>query len=275
MIYTLKDGKQIESIPVGRSSVKIGEISPDGMLTVCDRGPAPSSGRGATVICKCHCGNYTWIKLNAFRSGTTKSCGCYNKEIHKQLCSELGKKSTTKDYTQIENPFYYFIEPTKEKDGNNSFYWLIKCKKCGRFYKEVPAQVVSDTRYRGKNPCQCWQWFSKGELKIARLLEENNISYSRQVKMPGCNSLSENPLKFDFQVSNYLIEYDGEQHFIPQSFGDTKISAELKLETTQLHDKIKNEYCKEHNIPLIRIPYTHYEDLKIEDLLLNTTTFKI
>ena len=62
MIYTLKNGKQIESIPVGQSSVKIGEISPDGMLTVCDRGPAPSSGRGATVICKCHCGNYTWIK---------------------------------------------------------------------------------------------------------------------------------------------------------------------------------------------------------------------
>lgn len=93
--------------------------------------------------------------------------------------------------------------------------------------------------------------------------------------MPGCNSLSENPLKFDFQVGNYLIEYDGEQHFIPQSFGDTKISAELKLKTTQLHDKIKNEYCIKHNIPLIRIPYTHYEDLKIEDLLLNTTTFKI
>jgi len=53
MTYTLKNGETIESIPIGRSSVIIGEKSPSGMLTVCDRGPAPISGRGATVICQC------------------------------------------------------------------------------------------------------------------------------------------------------------------------------------------------------------------------------
>ena len=46
-------------------------------------------------------------------------------------------------------------------------------------------------------------------------------------------------------------------------------------EKPELAENIKNEYCIKHNIPLIRIPYTHYENLKIEDLLLNTTTFKI
>jgi len=38
---------------------------------------------------------------------------------------------------------------------------------------------------------------------------------------------------------------------------------------------IKNTYCKEHNIPLIRIPYTHYNDLCIEDLLLETSNYII
>ena len=43
----------------------------------------------------------------------------------------------------------------------------------------------------------------------------------------------------------------------------------------QEHDKLKNEWCKENNIPLIRIPYTHLKDLCIEDLQLETTTFLI
>lgn len=50
--YILKNGIEVEAIPIGRSSVKIGEISPEGMLTVCDRGPNLSAAsKGAMVIC--------------------------------------------------------------------------------------------------------------------------------------------------------------------------------------------------------------------------------
>ena len=61
--YILKDGTEIQAIPIGRSSVKIGEKSPEGMLIVCDRGPNNSKNRGAMVICQCKCGNYTLISL--------------------------------------------------------------------------------------------------------------------------------------------------------------------------------------------------------------------
>jgi hypothetical protein len=37
--YTLKDGREIEAIPIGKSSVKIGEVNAKGTLTVCDRAP--------------------------------------------------------------------------------------------------------------------------------------------------------------------------------------------------------------------------------------------
>lgn len=40
-------------------------------------------------------------------------------------------------------------------------------------------------------------------------------------------------------------------------------------------DEYKNQWCKENNIPLIRIPYIHLNDLCIEDLLLETTNFLI
>ena len=78
-----------------------------------------------------------------------------------------------------------------------------------------------------------------------------------------------------FINNNYIIEYDGEQHFIEESFGDSKISGKEKLIKQKQYDAIKNEYCFSHNIPLIRIPYTHYKDIVIEDLQLETTKFLV
>jgi hypothetical protein len=62
---------------------------------------------------------------------------------------------------------------------------------------------------------------------------------------------------------------------MPMSFGDTKNSGEEKMQLTQQYDELKNSYCKERNIPLIRIPYNSYKELKIEDLLIETSNFII
>lgn len=61
------------------------------------------------------------------------------------------------------------------------------------------------------------------------------------------------PLPFDFYLPelNICIEYDGEQHFKEnRHFGGKEY-----LEKTKYHDQIKNEYCKNNNIKLIRIKY--------------------
>ena len=36
---------------------------------------------------------------------------------------------------------------------------------------------------------------------------------------------------------------------------------------------MKSQWCKENNIPLIRIPYTQYNNLTIDDLKLDTSNF--
>lgn len=78
-------------------------------------------------------------------------------------------------------------------------------------------------------------------------------------------------MRFDFYVNNkYLIEYDGEQHFVQREKGWNDPE---KLKATQERDNFKNNWCKENNISLIRIPYTHLKDLKIGDLLLETSKF--
>jgi hypothetical protein len=92
---------------------------------------------------------------------------------------------------------------------------------------------------------------SKGEECIIKYLEENNIEYIFQKKFENC--IYKNPLRFDFYLPKYniCIEYDGIQHFEPiKFFGGEEIFKNIKE-----RDNIKNEYCLENNIKLIRIPY--------------------
>jgi hypothetical protein len=74
---------------------------------------------------------------------------------------------------------------------------------------------------------------------------------------------------FDFVIldnNNQIIiciEYDGEQHFKPIDF----FGGEEAFVLQQERDKRKNNWCKDNNISLIRIPYYDYN--KIEDYLSN------
>ena len=86
-------------------------------------------------------------------------------------------------------------------------------------------------------------------------------------------------LRFDFGIIKnnkleYLIEYDGEQHFL-QNISQTGWNTEENFRKIKKRDDIKNKFCFDNNIPLIRIPYTHKNQIKIEDLILNTSKFII
>ena len=67
-------------------------------------------------------------------------------------------------------------------------------------------------------------------------------------------------MPFDFYLPdlNIAIEYDGVQHYGPVvKFGGEEGFAELKL-----NDYFKTNYCIEHNIKLIRVPYTEYDSME-------------
>lgn len=75
----------------------------------------------------------------------------------------------------------------------------------------------------------------------------------------------------EFEQLKYLIEYDGEQHF----YSHSKKGWASKERTFDLQerDHKKNQYCFNHNIPLIRIPYSYYDSLTLDDLKIETTNF--
>lgn len=98
---------------------------------------------------------------------------------------------------------------------------------------------------------------SSGEREIDKFLKKYKITYDRQHKFSDCRNMFELP--FDFYISSIrtCIEFDGIQHFQPvEYFGGVDAYNKLKI-----NDKIKNDYCEDNYINLIRIRYDQIDDI--------------
>lgn len=104
---------------------------------------------------------------------------------------------------------------------------------------------------------------STGESRIRTFLEQNNIIHISQHKFEGCKNKLRLPFDFYLPDSNVCIEYNGLQHYkAVEYFGGAK-----ELIKRQANDKIKEEYCKIHNISLIIIRYNDSIELKLSKLI--------
>lgn len=115
----------------------------------------------------------------------------------------------------------------------------------------------------GKRLCDTCSKNSKMENIVEQFLIKNNIHYNKQVSFENLKGINGGLLKFDFSINDingnilFVLELDGEQHFKPiKHFG-----GEEKFIIQQKHDKLKNTYCKNNNIILIRIPYYQKDNL--------------
>ena len=120
-------------------------------------------------------------------------------------------------------------------------------------------------KQHGGQSCEnCRNKESVGERRIRQWLEENNISFEQEKRFDDCKDV--NPLPFDFYLpsKNIIIEFDGQQHFKENHFFVHEGSRFNNSTTSyvQFHDSLKNKYCIDHNINLIRISYTKLNDLE-------------
>lgn len=168
-------------------------------------------------------------------------------------------KTTEIDLTGLVFGKWTVLSKSDERSSNGNIRWLCKCE-CG------VKRTVDSAALRNKTSMSCGNHsnVSKGNAKITELLTKANIPFETEKIFPTCKD--KKYLPFDFFVNNsYLIEYDGIQHFDPKT--------KFNYEYVHCHDVLKSIWCKENNIPLIRIPYTHYEQLTINDLLLTSSDF--
>lgn len=102
-----------------------------------------------------------------------------------------------------------------------------------------------------------------GERKIAEYLDIHNVQYLPEYRFSDCKYKLTLPFDFYLPLYNMCIEYDGQQHYYVVKF-DSKMTDEQALhnyEVTVIRDQIKTNYCKDHNIKLLRIPYTEYKNI--------------
>ena len=232
-----------------------------GRLTVLEKSYV-KKGRGFYYKCQCSCGNIVVVQGTMLRSGNTKSCGCYNKErISETSFKDLTGQRFGKLVVERR------VDDLIQENGRRRVRFLCKCDCGGSIITTSSSLIVGETM-----SCGCLQ--SKGEYIISQILSENNINFEKQKSYDDLRGKSKHGiLRFDFHIidENYLIEYDGQHHF---KVGGGWCSEE-HVKETQERDKTKDKYCRKNSIPLIRIPYTHIDNVRLEDLKLETTKFRI
>ena len=204
--------------------------------------------RNRIWLCQCDCGNTCEVIGNNLRTGHTQSCGCRKQTA----CAEIGKKQNIIDETG--NKYGKLMVLSMEKVDNHCALWRCKCE-CGN---EV---IVTGNHLRTGHTTSCGCIKSVGEMKINQILTQNKVNYSTQYTV----FIDEAYYRFDCAIYNSqnqllrLVEFDGEQHFYQSNFYD--------YETTHRNDLRKNQYCKENNIPLVRIPYWERDNITLNLIL--------
>ena len=164
-----------------------------------------------------------------------KGCGC-KKCVQKKLSnSDIFVENAKKihgdkyDYSKVEY-----------KDSKTKVY--IICPKHGGFWQKP----YNHLRGRGCSLCK----ESSLEKEIRCFLEKNKINFLYQYKMPW---LGKQSLDFYLPDYNVAIECQGEQHYNPIDFSNSKNNqkADKKLLYTQKLDKKKMKKCLQNHCTLI------------------------
>ena len=159
---------------------------------------------------------------------------------------EKGVKSrkSHEEYLQDINKIYYGSIYLIGKYTKGNDFIEVKCLQCNYIWNPIAQRLLR----RGCPYCIS----SKGEKKIENILINSKVQHTRQYTFPDLKKF-----RFDFAVFkddgelSHLIEYDGLQHFKPiKKWG----GLDRFIRQKEI-DKIKDDYCKNKGIKLVRIAY--------------------
>ena len=196
------------------------------------------------IICPLH-GPFTQIASNHLMGCKCPKCANYYNQKNTFYFKLKGAR--------IHNEKYDY---SKTEYNKATGFVTIICPKHGAFEQRAYSHLC------GQGCPRCVE--SSGERLVTIILNEMDINFKRQVRLDGCKN--KRKLAFDFGIYSddnltALIEYQGKQHYESvKRFGGIK-----NLENIKLHDKIKFDFCKRKNIPLLIISY---KDKKKLDILL-------
>jgi hypothetical protein len=167
--------------------------------------------------------------------------------VHKRVhgCPTCGDVRLTteeviKQFIEVHGDTYDY---SKVNHINSKTKVIIICPEHGEFEQKPNNHKV------GQGCPRCTE--SKGEREIRNLLIDKDIDFNQEHTFDDCKNKL--PLRFDFYLPehNVCIEYQGIQHYEPVDF----FGGVSGFEYRQYLDKIKDEYCIDNNIQLLKIRY--------------------
>lgn len=169
-------------------------------------------------------------------------------------CQHRNIRKTTSEFKEevkllVDEEYSVIEEYPNHKDVKIKFYH----KTCNGYFEMSPHNFLA-----GQRCTICKE--SKGEKRLREILLKHNVNFKTQYSFEDCINI--NQLRFDFAIFNkhdelkFLIEYDGVFHYSP-------IMGEKQLKYNQKMDNIKNTYCLNKNIKLIRIPYWDFDNIEL------------
>ena len=243
----LKQGKS-KSCGCETKQLKLESSSEDltnkrfGNLIVIKRVPRSDNllSDGSYWLCQRNCGNQKIIMGKSLRKGKTTTCGCHMQQYANLIGQRFGKLT---------------VIGRESRTGK----WTCQCD-CGN----ITYATGINLRHKNVQSCGCIS--SIGEYNIEQVIKENNIPYIKQFSFSDLRGPKNGLLRFDFAIMNddgslnRLIEFQGQQHYPTQQ---SKFFDPVILIT----DNMKKEYCFNHNIKLVCIPYWKRDTLTIKDIM--------
>ena len=174
-----------------------------------------------------------------------------------------------------------FVEASKKVHGDKYDYSLILelntlndrvtiiCPEHGKFTQKAASHK------NGMTGCvKCIE--SQGEKTIRLHLVCQNIESKQEVRFPSCKNIK--VLPFDFMVktgnkSGFLIEYQGNGHYYKGTRSRNNRKNYRSFMGVQVRDHKKLQWCRQHNVPLLIIPYWDYNRIPeiLDDVLAGRT----
>ena len=192
------------------------------------------------------CNQYFEVTPNAFLKGNR----CSN-------CFTQHKKNTSGFQEEIDEKFNFRYTILSEYESAHKKIHIFD-KTCGHSWEATPHHLL---KYSGCPLCK----ISKGERRVYDYLYNNNINFIWQYRLEECRN--KKPLPFDFCIfdTNFnifsMVEYDGKQHTEENGL----FASNGNYKRLKINDNIKNEFCQNNKIKLLRISYKDFN--KIESIL--------
>lgn len=188
-----------------------------------------------------NCGKITTAKTNAANRG--KGCDCRIAAIKSKKIKH--DKRLTETIGKVFGKWSVLDISTDNK---------VKCQcECGT----IRIVSVYTLQSRQSTNCGCTTPIYKTEIKCREIIEDllgYKFIKKRFTDIPSVRYIELDGYCEELQLA---FEYDGEQHYKEVAFGSNSHS----LEKRKQRDALKDQYCLDKSIKLIRIPYTQKQNL--------------